>query len=91
MMKKEANYDELRRLLEQEKWPKAYMFKFIVPFDADSLNTLKSLFSKKAKIVHKESKTSKYISFTAMQTMQNPEAIIDIYKQTHQIDKIIAL
>ncbi len=67
------------------------MFKFIVPFNSDSLNSLKSLFDSNAKITHKESKNSKYISFTALQMMGNPDDVISIYKSAEKIDKIISI
>ena len=90
-MEKKANYDELLKLLKQDKWPRKYMYKFIVPFDVEKLNALKDLFGNHAQIMHKESKTGKYISFTATQSMKNPEAVIDIYKRAAKIENVITL
>jgi hypothetical protein len=91
-MNKTGDYSKLLELLVKDfSWPTTYMFKFIVPFNPQSLNQLKALFADDADIKHRESKSSKYISFTAMQMMDNPDDIIAIYKQAEKIEKIIAI
>lgn len=91
-MNKTGDYSKLLELLVRDfSWPSKYMFKFVVPFEAKSLEILKSLFSKDAEIKHRESKTSKFISFTATQMMDNPDDVVDIYKKAEKIDKIIAI
>ena len=59
--------------------------------DVKTTDELKALFADDAKIKHRESKSSKYISFTASQMMDNPDDIIAIYKQAEKIEKIIAI
>jgi hypothetical protein len=87
-----ADYSKLLELLVKDiSSPTNYMFKFIIPFEADKLNPIKNLFDKNAVINHRESKSSKYISFTATQLMDNPDDVIDIYKKAEKIDKIIAI
>jgi hypothetical protein len=87
-----GKYAKLMELLVEDfTWPTDYMFKFIVPFEADNLNRLKSFFSEDAKIKHKESKNGKYISFSAVQRFEDPMDIIEIYKKAEKIDKIVAL
>ena len=87
-----ADYSKLLELLVKDfSWPTNYMFKFIIPFEADKLNAIKNLFDKNAVIKHRESKSSNYISFTATQLMDNPDDVIDIYKNAEKIDKIIAI
>ncbi|RUA28867.1 MAG: DUF493 domain-containing protein [Bacteroidetes bacterium] len=87
-----GKYGKLFELLVRDfTWPTDYMFKFIVPFEADNLNTLKSFFSDKAEIKHKESKNGKYISFSAVQKFDDPMDIIDIYKKAEGIKKLISL
>jgi hypothetical protein len=91
-MNKTGDYSKLLELLVRDfTWPSKYMFKFVVPFEAESLEILKTLFSDKAVIKHRESKTSKFISFTATQIMDNPDEVINIYKEAEKIDKIIAI
>lgn len=79
------------RLVKDFTWPTNYMFKFIVPFEADYLNSVKLLFSEKSTINHRESKNSKYISVTALQMCENPDEVIAIYKKAEEISNIIAL
>jgi len=87
-----GKYGKLMELLVRDfTWPTDYMFKFIVPFEAENLTLLKSFFSKEAKIDHKESKSGKYISFSAVQKFDDPMDIIDIYKKAEAIKKIVSL
>ncbi len=91
-MNKTGDYSKLLELLVRDfTWPNKYMFKFVVPFEAESLEILKALFTKEAIIQHRMSKTSKFISFTATQVMNNPDDVINIYKEAEKIDKIIAI
>ncbi len=81
----------LEYLVRNYTWPHEYLFKFVVPFDPESLNRLKALFNNQAQISHRESKNSKYISFTAKQLMDNPDDVIEVYRAAEKIDQIIAL
>ncbi|MCK5856538.1 MAG: hypothetical protein KAG64_03550 [Bacteroidales bacterium] len=87
-----GKYGKLFELLVKDfTWPTDYMFKFIVPFSADNLNKLKSYFSEDAIIKHQESKSGKYISFSATQKFDDPMDIIDIYTKAEEIEKIVSL
>jgi hypothetical protein len=86
------DYAQLLEILVREfSWPSKYMFKFVVPFNPESLQQLRVLFDESAVISHRESKNSKFISFSAVQMMDNPDQIIAIYKQAEKIEKIVAL
>ena len=51
MVDKSMDYSQLLlNLVKDFVWPTDYMFKFIIPFEPESLNKVKSLFSKDAKI-----------------------------------------
>lgn len=92
MNSKPLDYSKLMlRLVKDFTWPSNYMFKFIIPFEANSLNSLKLLFDKSVKITHRESKTGKYISVTAIQLMNNPDEVVAIYQKAEKIKNIIAL
>jgi len=92
MIKELGKYGKLFEMLVQDfTWPNDYMFKFIIPFEADNLNVLKSFFSEDAIIKHKESKNGKYISFSAVQRFDDPMDIIDIYTKAEVIKKIVSL
>ncbi len=91
-MNKTGDYSKLLELLVKDfSWPTEYMFKFVIPFDAHNLYHLKILFNGEAKISHRISKSSKYISFTVIQMMDNPDEVIAIYKQAEKLDNIIAI
>lgn len=92
MNSKPLDYSKLMlRLVKDFTWPSNYMFKFIIPFEANSLNSLKLLFDKSVEITHRESKTGKYISVTAIQLMNNPDEVVAIYQKAEKIKNIIAL
>ncbi len=92
MKKAAVDYSKLLEILVKDfSWPTNYMFKFIVPFESEGLNQLKVLFNDTAKITHKESSNSKYLSFTALQIMDNPDEVINIYRKAEIIDKIISI
>jgi len=91
-MTKTVDYSKLLEILVKDfTWPTTYMFKFILPFESEGLNQLKVLFNSTAKIKHKESSNSKYISFTALQLMTNPDDVISIYKSAEKIDNIMSI
>ena len=78
-------------LFRDYTWPNDYLFKFIIPFEAEKLNAIKAIFKEDTKITHTESKTSKYISVTAIQRMEHPDDVIEMYKKAEEIDKIVIL
>jgi len=90
-MKSSVDYSKLLSLLENQKWPRTYLFKFILPFEAESLNQLKTLFDDDSKITHRVSSKSTYISVSARQKMHSAQAVIEIYKQAEEIKDIISL
>ncbi len=81
----------LARLVKDFTWPNDYMFKFIVPFNPESLHKVKALFSETATLSHRESSNGSYISVTAIQRMEDPDKVIEIYQEAAKIEKIIAL
>lgn len=90
-MDKMEDFDKLKELLDDDEWPREYMFKFIIPFEAEPLNSLKNIFDDDAKITHRESNSSNFISFTAVQIMYSSDSIIEIYKEAGKIDNLISL
>jgi putative lipoic acid-binding regulatory protein len=89
---KKLDYMQLMiHLFRDYTWPNDFLFKFIIPFDADKLNAVRDIFEKDTKITHQESKTSKYISVTAIQRMEHPDDVIAMYEKAEKIDKIVIL
>ncbi len=64
------------------------MFKFIVPKTKEQ--ELETLFKDKP-MQKKASKGGNYISFTMQLIMHSSEEVIEIYKEAHQIEGVIAL
>jgi len=80
--------DFKKKLEEQHAFPTIYMFKFIVPSDKEPevLNILPE-----GDVSSKSSKQGKYISVTAQLMMSDSDAVIEIYKEAHKIEGLIAL
>ncbi|MCK5846823.1 MAG: DUF493 family protein [Bacteroidales bacterium] len=91
-MKDTKEYDKLEEMLETDfKWPRIYMYKFIIPFLPESIKEAEALFSSDADIVLRESKNLKYMSITAKQMMKNPKEVIAIYRKAESIKGIMGL
>jgi len=87
-----ADYTKLKEELEKQKWPRPYMFKFIVPNSQESIKQVSMLFvNPKAKITTHVSKTEKYCSITIVEAMKNPESVINRYKQAEGIPNLMSL
>lgn len=78
----------LREKLEEEKWPKVYMFKFIG--EPDNVDKLKYLFQS-AEVSVRASSKGKYQAFTAKMLMLNVDDVISIYEEAAKIPGIVAL
>ncbi len=85
-------FDGLREQLESFTWPRVYMFKFIVPNAAESLDKVYALFnSEVAEVSHRESKSGKFISVTGKEMMLTSESVIERYKQARGIPGLLSL
>lgn len=81
-------YEKLRERLENESWPKVYMFKFIV--SPDKVPEVKKLFGP-ADIYTNKSKNGNYVSVTGKEMMMDSEKVIDRYKEAAKIEGLMAL
>jgi len=81
-------FERLKERLEKEKWPRLYMFKFIVP--PEKLEEVKALFGP-AKMTYRESRNGNYISITGKEVMLNAERVIDRYRKAAKIEGCISL
>ena len=93
MTEREDFYIKLKKTLEETtEFPSKYLFKFIIPNSEEKLNQLQLIFNfGGAVIITRPSKTGKFISFSVLIKMPNPELIIETYKKTDQIEGIISL
>lgn len=86
-------YDRMKILLDDANvFPTKYLFKFIVPNDANNIVDVMDCFNgSDAVFTTKESKSGKLTSISIMVTMPSSESIIDVYKRVSTIERIISL
>ena len=86
----ESNYVKLKAILEEnDKWPMAYMFKFIAPNKDGKVQRVVDLFPKEAKKRFKHTKNLKYVSVTCVLNMKSAEEIITITEAATAIPGVI--
>jgi len=81
------------QLLDDTTWPSSYLYKFIVPTDADKIQAIYGIFDGIAGAVidSKKSKKGTYTSVSITVTLQNPDAVIQKYKEVGEIEGVISL
>jgi putative lipoic acid-binding regulatory protein len=90
----EEFYRKLRsQLFETNSWPSIYLYKFIVPTDAEKIRGIENIFNNMgAVITTKKSKNGNYTSVSVNVKMEDPDAVIDKYKEVGQkIEGVISL
>ena len=90
----EEFYRKLKsQLLDTTNWPSIYLFKFIVPTDTQKISDIENIFNNLgAVITTKQSKKGNYTSVSVNVRMQNPDAVIDKYKEVgEKIEGVISL
>ena len=79
-------------LIISQKWPGIYMFKFILKSNKIKPDFFKKYFTKdRYTMTVKESSKRNYKSVTIKSKMNNPDDIINIYKDLSGVDEIIVL
>ncbi|MFK8059341.1 MAG: DUF493 family protein [Polaribacter sp.] len=93
MSSKNEFYDKLKVQLDDTTvFPADYLYKFIVPTDANQVKEVEGLFDNKGAVINtKKSKTGKYISVSIVLKINNSEEIISYYKKAEKIKGIISL
>lgn len=92
MSEKDEFYKKLEKQLEEHhKFPSTYLFKFIIPNDNRSIALAEELFTPKAVITFRESKTGKYVSVTGKDKMPNAESVIATYRLAEKIEGLMSL
>ena len=73
-------------------WPSPYLYKFIVPSDAASVQKIEDIFDNMGAVIEtKASRTGKYTSVSINVRMKNPDAVIAYYQEVGQIEGVISL
>lgn len=88
-MELEDKYAKLKGLLEQETYPKPYMYKFVIESDPDKEAEVKACFNSDAQIKLNQSKTGKYTTISIVEQEKSAQDIIDKYMKVAHIDKVI--
>jgi len=90
-MELEEKYRNLKELLDLEKFPKPFLFKFIILSDDAKQVEVINCFDPKAEVKLNHSKTKKYTTINIMQRMDSSQAIIDRYLEVGKIENVIHL
>ena len=86
-----GEFDKLKLQLEQETWPGNYLFKFITPSDNQKIALITHFFDDSAEINMRPSRNGKYTSISVKVMMESADKVIEIYKKTSKIDKVIII
>ncbi|HJS00334.1 MAG TPA: DUF493 family protein [Flavobacterium sp.] len=91
--KTEEFYDRLKAELDKSNtWPAIYLFKFIVPTDADKIRQVELAFDCLGAVIKTtQSKTGKFTSVSVDVQMSSSQAVIDKYIEVSSIEGIISL
>ncbi|MFA7446440.1 MAG: DUF493 family protein [Flavobacteriaceae bacterium] len=91
--KTEDFYKRLKEKLTQSTlWPSEYLFKFVVPSQAESVKKVETAFDNMGAVIEtRQSKTGKYTSVSVNVKMKSPESVIEKYIQVSHIEGIISL
>ena len=80
------------RLEETTNWPAEYLYKFIVPSDADKINQIEQIFDKMGAVIStKASSNGTYTSVSINLRMKNPDAVIAKYREVAVVEGVISL
>ena len=86
----DSKYIKLREILEDnDKWPMAYMFKFIAPNKDGKVQQVVNLFPVEAKKSFKHTKNLKYVAVTCVLNMNSADEIISITEAATDIEGVI--
>ena len=93
MSDKKAFYTKLKAQLDDTtKFPADYLYKFIVPSDANQVAEVEALFNDSGAIINtKKSKTGKYVSVSIVLKIESSDKVISYYKKAEKIKGIISL
>ena len=80
------------QLLHSQEWPGVYLFKFILREGEVKEDVLKELFTQKTAVFSRKVSSKKtFTSISVKVEMEDPDAVITIYKQAQKIKGLITL
>lgn len=91
--KSQEFYKNLKeKLTTSTKWPSEYLYKFIVPSDAEKIKSIEKAFDNMGAVIKtNQSKTAKYTSVSINVQMKDPDAVIEKYVLISDIEGVISL
>lgn len=91
--KSEEFYARLKEeLLKTTNWPSDYLYKFIIPTDADKIDLIHHIFDNTGAVIeYKQSRKGKYTSISVTVNLKNPDEVIFKYKEVGKIEGVISL
>jgi putative lipoic acid-binding regulatory protein len=89
----EAFYSRLREeLLKSSSWPSNYLYKFIVPTDQHKIEEITTIFDNTGAVIEsRKSKKGKYTSLSITVHMEDPDQVIEKYKEVGKVEGVISL
>ena len=87
-------YKKLKdQLYETNSWPSEYLYKFIVVSNPEKINKIETIFDRMGAVIStQESKNGKYTSVSINVRLENPEEVIEKYKEvTENVEGVISL
>ena len=80
------------KLAVNTQWTAPYLYKFIVPSDAEKVAAIETVFkNQSAKISSRVSSKGSFTSISVSLVVKNPEAVIANYRAVAQIEGVISL
>ena len=91
--KSDEFYSRLKeQLLDNSTWPSNYLYKFIVPTDADKIEQINTIFDNTGAVIEsKKSKKGTYTSISITVNMKDPDEVIKKYKEVSTVEGVISL
>ena len=91
--KSDEFYGRLKeQLLDNSTWPSSYLYKFIVPTDAEKIEQINGIFDNTGAVIEsKKSKKGTYTSISITVHMKDPDAVIAKYKEVSSVEGVISL
>lgn len=95
-MERDQEDEFYKRLKEQlattDKWPSDYLYKFIVPTDIEKINRIQDIFDNMGAVIEsKKSKNGKYTSLSVRVNLENPDQVIQKYREVGHVEGVISL
>jgi putative lipoic acid-binding regulatory protein len=90
----EAFYNNLKeKLKDTSVWPSEYLYKFIIKSDPVKINTIECIFDNMGAVIKTiPSKNGNYTSVSINVVMNNPDDVINKYKEVgNQVKEVISL